>query len=104
MQQSAKNKEFAFSRLGPQPAWLAGGCCVPPQTDLNSLCWLQQSHTQPSEFSQPNSPSFSAFSPTHISFLNPLTLQTGSLPLLTQPSRYCAIHHLFLSTWQQQQQ
>ena len=43
MQQSAKNKEFAFSRLGPQPAWLAGGCCVQPQTDLNSLR-VQQSH------------------------------------------------------------
>ena len=37
MQQSAKNKEFAFSRLGPQPAWLDGGCRAPPQTDLNSL-------------------------------------------------------------------
>ena len=104
MQQSAKNKEFAFSRLGPQPAWLAGGCCVQPQTDLNSLR-VQQSHQSSSLLNNLTSlPSPSQLSLSPLSFLTPLTLQTGSLPLLTQPSRYCAIHHLFLSTWQQQQQ
>ena len=85
MQQSAKNKEFAFSRLGPQPAWLAGGCCVPPQTDLNSLCWLQQSH-QAFETLSPHFPPPSQLSPPPTSPF--LTLSLSRLvPYLSLPSR-----------------
>ena len=70
MQQSAKNKEFAFSRLGPQPAWLAGGCCVQPQTDLNSLR-VQQSHQSSSllnNLTSRPSPSQLSLSPLLLSY------------------------------------
>ena len=102
VQQRNKNKEFAFSRLGPQPAWPARGCYAAVQLKLIQAASLV------SHFSQ----IFVALLPLPLSFPQPQpslpltlpTLEAGCPPLLTEPSRYCATHHLFLSTCQQQQQ
>ena len=110
MQQSAKNKEFAFSRLGPQPAWLAGGCCVQPQTDLNSLRVQQspQSSSLLNNLTSRPSPSQLSLSPLLLSYPShsPDWFPTSPHPAVSllrdSPSVFIDLAAAAAVRWQQQ--
>ena len=108
VQQRNKNKEFAFSRLGPQPAWPARGCYAAVQLKLIQAASLVSHFSQiflaflpsPSQLS-PSPASPSSYPPHSLGWLPTSPHRAVSL-LRDSPSVFIDLPAAAAVRWQQQ--